>query len=134
MRATTILETVLYAENPEDCAAFYRKVFGLEELRKVAGRFNFLRCGRQMLLIFAPEQSSDPNQQSGIPAHGARGAGHICFGAASHNEFENWQKHLADLGVEIEHLHAWPGGGRSIYLRDPAGNSVEIAEDRIWAS
>jgi len=26
----------------------------------------------------------------------------------------------------------WPQGGRSIYFRDPAGNSLEFAEPRIW--
>ena len=26
----------------------------------------------------------------------------------------------------------WPGGGQSFYVRDPAGNSVEFAEARIW--
>ncbi|MEE9589465.1 MAG: glyoxalase/bleomycin resistance/extradiol dioxygenase family protein, partial [Hyphomicrobiaceae bacterium] len=26
----------------------------------------------------------------------------------------------------------WPGGGRSIYFRDPSGNCLEIAEPRIW--
>jgi hypothetical protein len=27
----------------------------------------------------------------------------------------------------------WPGGGRSIYFRDPAGNSVELGTPAIWA-
>ena len=26
----------------------------------------------------------------------------------------------------------WPNGARSLYFRDPAGNSVEIAEPRLW--
>ena len=34
--------------------------------------------------------------------------------------------------VEIEAEFEWPQGGRSIYFRDPAGNSVEFAEPRIW--
>ncbi|TIX39705.1 MAG: glyoxalase/bleomycin resistance/extradiol dioxygenase family protein, partial [Mesorhizobium sp.] len=25
-----------------------------------------------------------------------------------------------------------PQGGRSIYIRDPSGNSIEFAEPRIW--
>lgn len=132
MRAKSILETVLYAADPEACAAFYREIFGLEELRAVPGRFNFLRCGPQMLLIFAPQQSRDQTQQNGIPPHGAQGQGHICFGVATAEELEAWQRHLAACGIGIEHCHDWPGGGRSLYLRDPAGNSVELAETRIW--
>ena len=27
---------------------------------------------------------------------------------------------------------AWPGGGRSVYVRDPAGNSIEFADPAIW--
>ena len=26
----------------------------------------------------------------------------------------------------------WPRGGASLYLRDPAGNSVELAPGKIW--
>jgi len=32
----------------------------------------------------------------------------------------------------IEADFTWPGGGRSIYFRDPAGNAIEFAEPRIW--
>ena len=40
-------------------------------------------------------------------------------------------------GVAIEADFRWPGGdgvpgARSIYVRDPAGNSVEFAEPRLW--
>ena len=35
-------------------------------------------------------------------------------------------------GVAIEADFEWPGGGRSIYFRDPAGNCLEFAEPRIW--
>lgn len=132
MRAQAILETVIYADDPAGCAAFYIRLFGLEPVRAVPGRFSFLRCGGQMLLIFAPGPSSDPAQQHGIPAHGARGPGHLCFRAEDAAELDAWKARLADLGATIEHEHLWPGGGRSLYLRDPAGNSVELAEARIW--
>jgi catechol 2,3-dioxygenase-like lactoylglutathione lyase family enzyme len=131
MRATAILETVIYADDPETCAAFYRRVLGLEEVRAVPGRFSFLRCGSQMLLIFAPGPSSDPAQQNGIPAHGARGPGHLCFRAADAAELAQWEAHLRAAGVAVELRHDW-GTGRSVYFRDPAGNSAEIAEAAIW--
>ena len=35
-------------------------------------------------------------------------------------------------GIAIEHEQTWPRGGRSFYVRDPAGNSVEFATPRIW--
>lgn len=127
MRAKAILETVIYADDPQACAAFYIRVFGLTEVRAVPGRFTFLRCGAQMLLIFAPGPSSDPDQQNGIPAHGAIGAGHLCFRAEDAADLVRWRQHFDALAVPIEHHHTWPTGGQSLYLCDPAGNSVEVA-------
>jgi catechol 2,3-dioxygenase-like lactoylglutathione lyase family enzyme len=34
--------------------------------------------------------------------------------------------------VRIEREIAWPGGGYSIYFRDPSGNSVELATPKLW--
>ncbi len=39
---------------------------------------------------------------------------------------------LKAAGIEIESEVHWPNGGRSIYFRDPAGNSLECAEAKIW--
>lgn len=127
-----ILETVLYADDPDACADFYIRTFGFPELRRVRGRFAFLRARSQMLLIFNPGPASDPAQQSGIPAHGARGPGHVCFRAEDAADLARWRARLATLGIPLEHEQDWPAGGRSLYFRDPAGNSVEIAEARIW--
>ena len=132
MKATAILETVIYAADPQAAAAFYTGVFGLEPVQSVPGRFAFLRCGGQMLLIFNPEATSDPAHQNGIPAHGAKGPGHLCFRAETVEELESWRNRLAELGIALEHDHVWKSGARSLYLRDPAGNSVEIAEAAIW--
>ena len=35
-------------------------------------------------------------------------------------------------GVAIESEVSWPNGGHSIYIRDPAGNSLEFATPDIW--
>ena len=48
------------------------------------------------------------------------------------DEITAWRAHLEKLGVDIEADFEWPGGGRSIYFRDPAGNCLEFAEPRIW--
>lgn len=39
---------------------------------------------------------------------------------------------LLSHGVAIEADFLWPNGARSIYFRDPAGNSLECAEARLW--
>jgi catechol 2,3-dioxygenase-like lactoylglutathione lyase family enzyme len=55
----------------------------------------------------------------------------VCFAATS-EEIAAWRSRLEAAGHGIEADFEWPQGGRSIYFRDPAGNSVEFAEPRIW--
>ena len=52
-----------------------------------------------------------------------------CFRASS-DEIVKWCLRLENLGIAIEADFEWPG--RSIYFRDPAGNSLEFAEPSIW--
>ncbi len=66
-----------------------------------------------------------------MPAHGSRGPGHVAF-AATAAELDRWRARLEAAGVAIEADFRWPNGARSIYVRDPAGNSVEFAERRLW--
>jgi catechol 2,3-dioxygenase-like lactoylglutathione lyase family enzyme len=134
MKPTRILETILYADDLEGMARFYRDVLGLEPTAGPTSRQVFFRVGDQMLLIFNPEatrQGVPPEVGLPIPRHGAVGEGHVCFRATA-DEITAWRARLEQKGVVIESDFEWPGGGRSIYFRDPAGNSVEFAEARIW--
>ncbi len=128
-----ILETVLYATDLEAAEAFYRDALGMEPFTKVAKRHLFYRCGNQVLLIFNPEATaaSPAADALPVPPHGAKGPGHICF-RASATDIERWRDRIEARGVAIEADFEWPGGGRSIYFRDPAGNCLEFAEPRIW--
>lgn len=130
----SILETILYCEDLDAAEAFYTDVLGLSLASRQAGRQVFYRCGDQMLLIFDPKVTIEPpppGTKIPVPLHGAVGPGHICFRATA-DEIENWHSRLTAHGVEIEMDFQWPGGGRSIYFRDPAGNCLEFAEPRIW--
>lgn len=132
LRPEAILETALYADDLEAAAEFYARVFGLEEVARVPGRHVFFGVGPGMLLIFNPEATEKPSGSGlPVPPHGARGPGHMCFRVPG-EELDAWAGHLAAQGVEIEADFEWPNGARSIYLRDPAGNSVEISEARLW--
>lgn len=128
-----VLETILYAKHLDAIVTFYRDVLGLEPHSRSTGRHVFYRCGNQMLLIFNPNETSKipaPDKLP-VPPHGADGEGHICF-RASAEEIDTWRETLNQKGVAIEADFEWPGGGRSIYFRDPAGNCLEFAEPRIW--
>src|SRR5690606_27116975 len=93
-----------------------------------------------VVLLFhaqATETPPAPGARFPVPPHGARGPGHLCFRAEA-GEIDAWKKTLAAKGVAIEAEIEWPPfgdadtGGRSIYFRDPAGNSLECAEPAIW--
>jgi catechol 2,3-dioxygenase-like lactoylglutathione lyase family enzyme len=128
-----VLETVLYAKDLAAAEAFYRDALGMEPFTKAAGRHLFYRCGDQVLLLFNPDATRVPPALGALPVppHGTAGEGHICF-RASAPELDAWKAALAAKGIAIEADFEWPGGGRSIYFRDPAGNCLEFAEPRIW--
>lgn len=129
MTPDDILETCLCVTDLVAAERFYCDVLGLEFDARQANRHVFLRLGRRMFLLFNADQSELP--QGGFPPHGTRGAGHVCF-ACRDAEIDAWRTHLESQGVSIEHVHIWPGGARSLYFRDPSGNSVELASPRIW--
>ncbi len=134
MTPTAVLESALYVDDLDAAEAFYGKVLGLERLAKVEGRHVFFRCGTGVVLLFNAEQTvtpPTPDAKIPVPPHGTRGEGHLCFGATA-QEIERWKARLQQHGIVIEADFEWPQGGRSIYFRDPAGNSLEFAEPRIW--
>jgi len=133
MTPSAILETALYVNDLDAAEVFYRDVLGLELVARTGMRQVFFRCGGGMLLIFDPNETEKPPGELSrpVPPHGVRGEGHMCFRADS-AEIDRWVVHLKEADVEIEADFHWPNGGRSIYFRDPAGNSLEFAEPIIW--
>jgi catechol 2,3-dioxygenase-like lactoylglutathione lyase family enzyme len=140
MTPSAILESALYVTDLDAAETFYREVLGLEVIAKAEGRHIFFRCGVGVLLLFnadATRQPPAPDAKLPVPPHGAVGQGHLCF-AATAEEIVRWKAHLEALKIALEADFEWPssgkssGGGRSIYFRDPSGNSLEFAEPRIW--
>ncbi len=124
-----IVETVLYADDLEAALRFYREILGLKLLSKDAIRHVFFQVEEnQLLLIFRPDATIVGGH---LPAHGARGPGHIGFGIAA-PELDRWRDRLGQHGVEIEHEELWEHGGRSLYFRDPHGNAVELLTPGVW--
>ncbi|TIP24793.1 MAG: glyoxalase/bleomycin resistance/extradiol dioxygenase family protein [Mesorhizobium sp.] len=134
MQPSAILESALYVTDLAAAEKFYTDVLGLDLLGKVDGRHLFFRCGDGVLLIFNAEATKvppAPDAKLKVPPHGTVGDGHLCF-AASVDEIVRWRAHLEQKKIAIESEFEWPQGGRSIYIRDPSGNSIEFAEPRIW--
>jgi catechol 2,3-dioxygenase-like lactoylglutathione lyase family enzyme len=134
MTPAAILESALYVDDLDKAEAFYGNTLGLARIAKVDGRHVFFRCGDGVLLLFNAEATEIPppaDARLPVPPHGARGPGHLCF-RASGEEIEARRRDLEKKGIAIEADFEWPNGGRSIYFRDPAGNSLEFAEPKIW--
>lgn len=129
-----ILETVLYVDDLAAAERFYSEVLGLTTISRTEGRSAALRCHHDVLLLFDARKTSGQAidvQGAAIPRHGALGPGHMAF-AETKDELPKWIERLGSLGVPIESHVRWPGGAESIYFRDPAGNSVELATPELW--
>lgn len=134
MTPSAVLESALYVTDLDAAERFYGEILGLEPVGKVDGRHAFFKCGGSVVLLFngdATRHAPPPDARLPVPPHGSVGQGHLCF-AASEAEIDGWKAHLAAHGVVIEAEFEWPQGGRSIYFRDPSGNSLEFANPSIW--
>jgi catechol 2,3-dioxygenase-like lactoylglutathione lyase family enzyme len=128
-----ILETALYTDDLDAAEAFYGGVLGLEKVLRAGNRHLFFRCGEMILLIFDPKETVKPPSSDALPVppHGATGPGHLCFRMRA-EAIDRMVEKLNKAGIVIESDFRWPNGARSIYFRDPAGNSLECAEPKLW--
>jgi catechol 2,3-dioxygenase-like lactoylglutathione lyase family enzyme len=137
LRLRGVLEACVYATDLEAAQRFYDEVLGLEPFAIEPGRLVFFHAGpSNVFLVFNPASSRDTSTRPSvggvvIPPHGAEGPSHVAF-AVHDIEIDAWRKRFENSNVTIEAEVTWPRGGRSLYVRDPAGNSVELASPRIW--
>ena len=129
MNIRGVVETALYADDLKAAAAFYCDVLGLELLHGDAERDLFYRCGDAVLIVFDPQLTRLPTSKA--PTHGATGPGHVAFHVPQ-DELNMWIDRLLIHSVEIETEVTWPNGTRSVYFRDPAGNSLELTSPSLW--
>jgi catechol 2,3-dioxygenase-like lactoylglutathione lyase family enzyme len=121
-------ETVLYADDVPALTAFYAEVVGLQQIDAPDDYSAAFRLeDGNVLLVFDPARTSTPGRF--VPEHGTSGAGHVAFRVKA---LDDAARELRAQDVEIEREITWPKGGRSVYFRDPAGNSVEYVEGEIW--
>jgi catechol 2,3-dioxygenase-like lactoylglutathione lyase family enzyme len=128
-RIETLVETSIYVDDLQQARQFYEGVLGLRVLRWEANRHVFFQAGpASVLLAFLPHSTL---RGETLPAHGAQGPGHFALGIPR-DELELWRAHLQAHDVAIEQEVQWPAGGRSLYFRDPSGNSVELLTRGVW--
>ena len=124
-----VYETVVYGDDLGAMADFYAGVLGLRLVDADALVTAFRLDDRALLLVFDAERSSAAGRP--VPSHGAKGPGHVAF-AVEPGELDAWTERLRRAGVAIEQEVEWGDRGRSLYVRDPAGNSVELVDGDMW--
>lgn len=130
---TRILETALYVDDVPAVVAFYRDVLGLRAMEE-GDRLVPMDAGQgTVLLVFKRGATLDGLNFPGgrIPPHDGHGPAHLAF-AITEQSLPDWERRLAASGVDIESRVRWPRGGQSIYFRDAAGHSVELATPGVW--
>ncbi|MGX1308655.1 catechol 2,3-dioxygenase-like lactoylglutathione lyase family enzyme [Amorphus suaedae] len=128
-----IVETVLYTDDIETTAQFYADVLGLELVAEHEGMRVFKAGTAQNLLLFDRRGAETDKDMPGglVPGHRCDGPGHIAFHITI-ADYDGWVEALTANGVLIASEVKWPGGGRSLYLDDPADNVVELATPGLW--
>lgn len=117
MRATRFNHVSIHAVDLEESARFYSEIFGLERIPSpnFAHPVAWLRLGEQQLHLFQRE-TPEPEFH------------HIAFDV---DDFEAVYLTAKELGIEDSEswssdVYQLPDGSVQFYLRDPAGNLVEI--------
>jgi catechol 2,3-dioxygenase-like lactoylglutathione lyase family enzyme len=123
MRIDRIDHFVITVADPEATVRFYCDGLGMELVTFAGGR-QALAFGQQKINIHVKGKELEPKAQTPLP-----GSSDFCL--ISSQPLEAWVTHLSRLGYPIE-LPPSPRTGatgpiRSIYLRDPDGNLVEIS-------
>lgn len=130
-----VLETGVYVADLERACAFYARVLGLQPMHRDARMAAYAIAPGQVLLLFLQGSTATTVSLPGgtIPPHDGSGRTHYAFAIAT-DTLAGWEEHLCECAVPIEGRTQWPGGGQSIYFRDPDAHLLELATPGLWAN
>lgn len=134
-----VLETSLYVSDLERAGRFYETLFGLTALLSDDRMRGYAVAGQQVLLLFRKGGSTRPTPMPGgtIPPHDGDGHLHLAFRIAA-DDVAAWEQRLSEQGIAVESKvtcddSGGPGGGTSLYFRDPDGHLLELITPGCWS-
>jgi catechol 2,3-dioxygenase-like lactoylglutathione lyase family enzyme len=132
-RIQRIYESALYVDDMDRARSFYRDILGLEVVTDGPRLISLSAGGGSFLLLFKRGASIQGIDFPGgrIPPHDGEGPVHLALAIAP-GDLAAWRRRLGAHSIEVESQVTWPGGGQSLYFRDPDGHSVELATPGIW--
>jgi YD repeat-containing protein len=117
VRATGLNHVSIHARDLEESVRFYVEVFGMEPIPTYEFAFpvQYLRLGDLQLHLFERDTDAPPYHHIGINV----------------DDFEGAYLRAKELGILeresfFEDMYELPDGSVQMYVRDPAGNLVEI--------
>jgi lactoylglutathione lyase len=110
-----LAELTRFVDDVEATTAFYRTLTGTEPVSEWPGGAEFDLGGATLIV----HETYDPGPDDLPPAD------HVAFAV---DDVDASFDRLADEGLAVEREPADYAWGRSAYLRDPAGNQVELTE------
>ena len=124
MKISAIDHFVLTVRSIPDTCAFYERILGMKAIEFGGGRWA-LSFGRQKINLHQAGKEFEPKAKSPAP-----GAGDFCLISAGPLAEVVRQLEEAGIPIEVGPVPKSGAGGaiRSVYIRDPDGNLVEISE------
>jgi YD repeat-containing protein len=117
MRATGLNHVSVHARDLEESVRFYTEFFGMEKIPTYNFAFpvQYLRLGDLQLHLFERETEAPDFHHLGINV----------------DDFEAAYLKAKELGIQddsafFSHIYELPDGSVQMYIRDPAGNLVEV--------
>ena len=123
-----LAEIVLWVRDMERALAFYRDLFGLEQISPPELPNRFLRAGpgegpvpEMIVLVPHPEpEGGFPQEKALRPLH------HLAFNVAA-PRYDDLERRCRERGLEVRGgRHPVLAGVRTFYVDDPDGNEVEV--------
>lgn len=117
MRATGLNHVSIHARDLEESVRFYVEVFGMEPIPTYDFAFpvQYLRLGDLQLHLFERDTDAPPYHHIGINVDDFEGA-----------YLRAKELRILERESFFEDMYELPDGSVQMYIRDPAGNLVEI--------